>query len=104
MFFTKIRNESDRWYAYRDALNALRESVDATRKEYSGIADNAKVSAELTSKNQGSPKIKFALGPSQQFTDIERKLMQHEKFVKSRDDRGKDDKGLTPARGLPPDF
>jgi chromosome segregation ATPase len=105
---TKVNTERDQRDIYLKALRSLRESVDATKRHYGDLVDNAKVRAALTAKNRGSPRNKFSLGPSPQFGEIEKKLKLHEVWVKSntssRSGPGDAKMSLTPAGGLPPDF
>jgi serine/threonine protein kinase len=86
------------------SLQALRESVDLMKQSYRDKEDDPAVKAKLAAKNKGLPRRRYRLGPSPRFFDIERKLKQHEDWVKSTRRRGTS-KASSPASGrLPPRF
>jgi serine/threonine protein kinase len=104
----KQRAELDQRHIYLGALQALRESVEATKKQYGELAGDAGVKAELESKNRGLPQPKFAIGPSREFDEVEGKLRRHEDWAKAstaaRGGPGDAKPAPPPAERLPPGF
>jgi serine/threonine protein kinase len=90
---------------YMFSLKALRECVDLVKQLYDDVASDPKVKTTMEAKNQGLLRPRWKLGPSLKLLDVERKLQQHENWVKatstSRDGRGA---SKAAPRSLPPAF
>ena len=81
-----------------------RGSIDLMNQCYRDKADDPTVKTTLEAKNKGLPRRRYGLGPSTRFREIERKLKQHEDWVKAPTRRGTS-KATSPASGrIPPRF
>ena len=93
---------------YLLVLKDLRERVNLIKRLYDEVAIDPNVKNTLASIRKASPRLKYELGPSPKFEDVERKLKQHEAWVKpptsSRAGRGGSKATATTSRGLPPEF
>jgi serine/threonine protein kinase len=86
------------------SLKALRGSIDLLNQYYRDKADDPTVKTTLEAKNKGLPRRRYGLGPSTRFREIERKLKQHEDWVKAPARRGTS-KATSPGSGrIPPRF
>ncbi len=86
------------------SLQALRGSIDLMNQSYRDKADDPTVKTALEAKNKGLPRRRYGLGPSARFREIEKKLKQHEDWVKATTRRGTSKATSFTLGRIPPRF
>jgi len=102
---------------YKEAVTALRKSVNRARQIYRELSENPRVKAEIKSKNaetesknQGLSRTTYKLGPHPGFVRIERRLELQEAWLRRTDSppaplrKSGVRKGRNSPGDLPPDF